>query len=180
MAANTDITDELSAALGDNAPVKQLLHVGDDSGSTSTSTQVYDADGTATGLYVGTAGFSGITPLELVTDDKILTVADSGKIFTIATDAKTFTLPSTAAGLTYTFVCTAADGGALVSISPATADGIFGTITLAASVVQMAGTANTDVDLTKSTQLKGDSITLVGDGVDGWAIVASTGIWASE
>jgi len=118
--------------------------------------------------------------VEIVTDDRVLTQADSGKVFMIATDAKTFTLPATVAGVKYTFVNIGADGNNIITISPAAADGIFGTLTLAASVVQMAGTADTDLINTKATALKGDSVTLIGDGVDGWAIVASTGIWASE
>ena len=117
--------------------------------------------------------------VETITENKALDAADSGKVFLIATDALVITLPSTAAGLEYTFINTGADGNNIITISPAAADGIFGTITLAASVVQMAGTADTDVINTKSTALKGDSIKLVGDGVDGWAIVSSTGIWAS-
>ncbi|KKL80267.1 hypothetical protein LCGC14_2006470 [marine sediment metagenome] len=77
------------------------------------------------------------------------------------------------------FISTGADGNNIVRLSPAAADGIFGTITLAGSVVQMAGTADTDLLLTKGSALKGDSVQLLGDGVDGYAIVASTGIWAS-
>ncbi|MCK5605277.1 hypothetical protein KAR91_25520 [Candidatus Pacearchaeota archaeon] len=150
---------------------------------------VLEADG-ADGWYIrGGIGIwteesqvaSGVLePYELVTDDRVITQADSGKVFGIATDAKTFTLPSTVAGMKLTFINTGADGNNIITISPAAADGIFGTITLAATVVQMAGTADTDVINTKASALKGDSMTLIGDGVDGWAIVASTGIWASE
>jgi len=123
---------------------------------------------------------TGLTRIvETLTDDKTLTLVDSGKVFLIGTDAKTVTLPSTVKGIEYTFVNSGADGNNIITLSPAAADGIFGTLTLAASVVQMAGTADTDLINTKSTALKGDSVTLVGDGVDGWAIVASSGIWAS-
>lgn len=117
---------------------------------------------------------------ELVTDDKTLDANDSGKVFFIATDAKTFTLPATAVGLEYTFVNTGSDGNNIITISPNAADGIFGTITLAGTVVQMAGTADTDIINTKASALKGDMVKLIGDGVDGWAIVSISGIWASE
>ena len=116
--------------------------------------------------------------VETVTDNKTLDATDSGKVFLCATDGKAFTLPSTVLGLEYTFINTAADGVAILTVSPAAADGIFGTITLASSVVQMAGTADTDVVNTKSTALKGDMIKLIGV-TGGWAIVAVTGIWAS-
>ena len=158
---------------------KQVLHVSDTDGVTTTSTQFYDGNGTAIPLYTTTTGIGIRRLYELVTDDTVLTAADSGKVFAIATDAKTFTLPATAAGIEYTFVNTGADGNNIITISPNASDGIFGTITLAASVVQMAGTADTDVVNTKLSALKGDSMTLVGDGVDGWFIKASTGIWAS-
>ncbi|KKL92437.1 hypothetical protein LCGC14_1884680 [marine sediment metagenome] len=123
--------------------------------------------------------YDGVRPVETITASISLVAADSGKTFLLATDGLTITLPATVEGLDYHFVNTGADGNNIIRLSPNASDGIFGTVTLAASVVQMAGTADTDFLLTKSTALKGDSCQLVGDGVDGYAIVASTGIWAS-
>ena len=123
--------------------------------------------------------YDGVDPVETITTSLSLVAADSGKIFLIATDGLTITLPATVEGLRYTFVSTGADGNNIIRLSPNASDGIFGTVTLAASVVQMAGTADTDFLLTKGSALLGDSCTLVGDGDQGWAIVASTGIWAS-
>ncbi len=123
--------------------------------------------------------YDGVDPVETITTSVTLVAADSGKVFLVATDALTITLPATVAGVRYTFVTTGADGNNIIRLSPNASDGIFGTVTLAASVVQMAGTADTDFLLTKGTSLLGDSCTLVGDGDQGWAIVASTGIWAS-
>jgi len=56
--ANTEIMTEISAALGNNAAVKQILHIGDDGGIASTRVAVYDADGTASYLYLGTNSVS--------------------------------------------------------------------------------------------------------------------------
>ena len=118
--------------------------------------------------------------VETLTASKTLTAKDNGKTFLIGTDELVMTLPATVKGLEFTFVNIGADGNNIITISPNASDGIFGTITLAASIVQMAGTADTDVINTKSTALKGDSMKLEGDGADGYAIVSSTGIWASE
>lgn len=128
--------------------------------------------------------FDGVNPpVTIATDNVVLTAADSGGIFGIGTDAKAFTLPSTAAGLKYTFVNTGAAGNNILTISPAAADGISGTITLAATVVVDAGVVNKDLINTKATSKAGDAVTLIGTGVAGvtaWVIVSSTGIWAAE
>ncbi len=110
-----------------------------------------------------------------------LTADDSGKTFASATDNHVWTLPSASAkaGITYTFVNTGADGAAKLSISPAAADAIHGTITLAASVVELSGTDNKDLINTKATATTGNSVTLVSNGTD-WFVTSSTGIWASE
>lgn len=117
--------------------------------------------------------------VQVIDDDITLTAADTGKVFLIATDALTITLPATVAGLEFTFINTGADGNNIITISPAAADGIFGAITLAASVVTMAGTAGTNLINTKGTANKGDMVKLIGDGISGYAIVAAGGIWAS-
>ena len=124
-----------------------------------------------------------------------LTSAQSGTVFLVATDALVITLPAVGdlgigssadaapAGTTYTFVNTGADGNNIITISPAAADGIAGTITLASSVVQLDGTVNKDLINTKATALLGDSVTIVSTGTTGtsaWVITASTGIWAQE
>lgn len=117
-----------------------------------------------------------------ITADITLTEADSGKIFLVGTDALTITLPSTAAGLEYTFINSGADGNNIITISPAAADGIAGTVTLAASVVQLDGTVNKDLINTKATALLGDSAKLIGTGVAGtiaWN-ASTSGIWARE
>lgn len=119
---------------------------------------------------------------EVVTDNKTLTAADSGKTFLIGTDAKVITLPPTFEG-EFTFVNIGAAGNNIITISPAAADGISGTITLAASVVVDAGVVNKDLINTKATAKTGDTVVLLGTGITGstaWIIKTSTGIWAAE
>jgi len=119
----------------------------------------------------------------LLADNRTLLASESGSLFMIATDAKVISLPATAAGLVYHIVNTGAAGNNIVTISPVAADGISGTITLAASVVVDAGVVNKDLINTKATSQAGDSVTLLGTGVTGtkaWIIVSSTGIWAAE
>lgn len=128
--------------------------------------------------------FDSINPLvTILTDNTTLTEDQTGGIFGIGIDAKVITLPATKAGLKYTFINTGAAGNNIVTISPAAADGISGTITLAASVVVDAGVVNKDLINTKATSKTGDTVTLIGTGVAGttaWIIVSSTGIWAAE
>ena len=121
--------------------------------------------------------------VEVVTDNRTLTAADSGKVFLIATDAKVFSLPATAAGLEFTFINFGAAGNNIVTISPVAADGISGTITLANTVVVDAGVVDKDLINTKATSQCGDTVKLLGTGVTGtkaWIIVHSTGIWAAQ
>lgn len=114
------------------------------------------------------------------TDNYTVTASDNGKVFGIATDAKVFTLPATSNGLKYRWVNLGAAGNNIITISPQATDAIFGTITLAASVVVMTGVDNKDVINTKATSQKGDWIELTADGNVGWIITGSAGIWASE
>lgn len=128
--------------------------------------------------------FDGVNPkVTILTDNHTLTEDESGGIFGIGTDAKVISLPATKAGLKYTIINTGAAGNNIITISPQAADGISGTITLAASVVVDAGVVNKDLINTKATAKAGDTVTLIGTGVAGttaWIIISSTGIWAAE
>lgn len=119
--------------------------------------------------------------VETITANRTLTAADSGKTFLVGTDALTITLPATVKGLNFRFINSGAAGNNIITVAPVAADGIAGTITLAATIVTRVGTVNTAVVNTKATSTKGDSITIVGTGVTGtgaYYIVGSTGIWA--
>jgi hypothetical protein len=102
----------------------------------------------------------------------VVITTDSGKTFTSETDGIVFTLPSIAIGNTITFVNTAPDGTADLTISPAALDGIT-----------YAGSSTDDKDLinTKATAKRGDFVTLASlDGVVAWQVVAARGVWAKE
>lgn len=133
-----------------------------------------------TGALAPSGGFNpGITA---VTDTATLTAADCGSLITVSAgiDTKTITLPATVAGCEYKFNYIGADGGALVDISPDADDAIHGSCTLAASVVEFSGTDNADIGLTKATANTGDTITIIGDGGEGWYVTACAGIWANN
>lgn len=113
-------------------------------------------------------------PVVVVTADTTLTEADSGKVIVInAAATKVITLPATAAGLTFTVTHqVATSSGAGHSLSPAAADLIRGNGITPAD--------NKDLICTQATSRIGDSVTIVGDGVDGWYVTAITGTWARE
>ena len=118
------------------------------------------------------AGGAVVVPVALKTLDYTVLASESGTVFKIATDAKVFTLPATEAGLRYTFINSGADGAVLVTISPQAADAIHGRA--------LSSVDDKDLLNTKATAKEGDFVTLVGDGVDGWFIVAVEGIWAKQ
>ena len=126
------------------------------------------------------ASLEGTQQVVTLTASKTLTAEDSGKIFLIGTDALVITLPPTAEGLIYTFVNSGADGGAIITVSPAAADAIHGVFTLAASIVELSGTDNKDMINTKATAGTGDHARIVADGSVGWFVIGGSGIWASE
>lgn len=117
--------------------------------------------------------------IEIKTANYTILESDNGKVFGGGADNIVFTLPPTRNGLQYRFYHNLANGGAKIYISPNAADGIFGTLTLAASVVVMPGTDDTDLVLTKASAIKGDWVELTADGLTGWIITGSAGIWAS-
>jgi len=107
----------------------------------------------------------------------VVTQYDSGALIQSATDSAVITLgASLPAGTVVTVQNTGADGAALVSISPAAADKIVGTV----DSVQSDGALDKDWQNTKATANQGDFTTLVYDGVDTWWIVGGVGVWASE
>lgn len=164
------------------------------------STSITDSGLTAGRLtFAGTAGlltddsdltFSGstLTATNVVVSAGITLPVSSTAVFTavpasqsgttfISTAVDTvFQLPATQAGLRYTFISKAPSGGAGMKVSPVAADKIMGT----AGTVAFTSADDKDAINTGATDAEGDSITLVGDGVDGWFIVSSTGVWARE
>lgn len=131
-----------------------------------------------TGTFAYKSGVGSYKTVTIETDNTVLTTADCGKVIGIGTDAKTITLPATAAGCSFTFINTGAAGNNIIELVPQAADKVFGTVTLASSVVVINSDAGEHIKNTKATAQKGDSLTIIGDGSAGWYITASTGIWA--
>jgi hypothetical protein len=101
-----------------------------------------------------------------------VTREDSGKVFVSTAADLVFTLPATEKGLTYTFVTKVVSAGTGTSVSPQAADKIIATGFTSADDKDAVNTGATDTE--------GDSITLVGDGLDGWIEVGRRGIWARQ
>jgi hypothetical protein len=104
---------------------------------------------------------------------------DGDAIITTATDTAVITLPDAAAGNAgkrITVVNTAADGAALISVSPHASDAIRGGIMAA----RASGTVDKDLQNTKATALKGDYVILFSDGSGSWYIIGGMGVWVSQ
>jgi predicted RecA/RadA family phage recombinase len=99
---------------------------------------------------------------------------ESGVCYDCTADNTVITLPATAAGLEFTVMNTAADGGALVEVDFQAADKNVGGLGIA------AGGDGKKLSNTKATAKKGDFITFVADGIDGYRIKAIRGTWAQE
>ncbi len=120
---------------------------------------------------------------ETLTTTQDININDAGVEFNIATDAKVLTLPAITAeniGAEFTFRHTRADGNNIITLSPNAADGISGSIALAASVFSASGVANKDLVNTKATAISGDFVTLKAVSLTKWFITAGIGIWASQ
>lgn len=141
----------------------------------------------ATVALSGTTTFSGATnglrrDFETVAaGDKTVTAAMSGRVFmaTAASGTQTFTLPDagTTAGMYYQFICGHASGEILVTPVSGDKIRIKATEDAGASVAPAAGTG---IKNTAATNVLGDHMELVFDGVDTWHMVGQSGIWASQ
>jgi len=119
----------------------------------------------------------------LVTDDKTLVWGDSDIEQNIATDAKVFTLPlitTEILGKSFLFRNVGADGNNIVTISPASADAVHGTVANAAADSVAGGVVDKDIINTKATANKADYIVLTPVALTEWNITGGVGIWASE
>jgi hypothetical protein len=103
-----------------------------------------------------------------LTANVTLTAADSGNIYRVNAVDLVATLPATAEGLEYTFVVDTVSATTGFSVSPAAADNVNG------------GADDKDLINTAATDVKGDSVRVVGDGGEGWLTVGMHGIWAAE
>lgn len=143
--------------------------------------EYYKIDLAGNKVFAESEGFLDI--VTVLTDNYNVLVTDSGKTFLIATDDKVISLPATVAGLKIRVINSGAAGNNIVTISPAAADGISGSVVLAAAVTVIAGVVDKDIINTKATAKAGDFVNLIGTGITGttaWIMDGAVGIWAEE
>jgi hypothetical protein len=104
--------------------------------------------------------------VNIASTPQTLTAADSGKVFRVNVADCVFNLPATVNGLQYTFVVDTTSAGNGVQLSPVAADNVDG---------------HTDnKDIRSGADARGDSITILGDGDEGWLSESSRGSWTYE
>ena len=140
------------------------------------------------GLFVDPDAMTGKRNM-IVTDAATRTLTDS-EAFSVVVATKgsatqTFTLPIAAdvEGAEFTFICGSAAGEILVD--PNDADDIkgmtFAAIGADADTGNLAPADNTGIKNTAATNVLGDNITLISDGITTWYIKGMpTGIWATQ
>jgi len=114
------------------------------------------------------------------TSDVTVAATASGTVYisTKTSATQTFTLPAAAtAGLEYRFVCTSAASEMLINVQTGDNIQLKATTDQGASVVTAASTGCKN---TAATNVVGDSITLVSDGVTTWIATSQSGIWATQ
>jgi len=121
--------------------------------------------------------FSGLTAVTLTADTTLALATHSvqvGAYVNIATDAKTLTLPAVTVGSSYIIVNSAADAGALLTISPNSSDKFL------VDIAGAAGTDDKDIINTKATQARLDFVHLIGMAAAGWCIADVRGTWVDQ
>lgn len=138
---------------------------------------------TQTGAAAFAAATTGVTRegiIDLTGATRTMTVAESGAVvrLTKASATQTETLPAaTNSGVYYTFVCGHASGEILIDPNGTDTIKCKATNDAGASVAPAGGTG---IKNTAATNIIGDYITLVADGVSQWDCVGQSGIWASQ
>lgn len=136
----------------------------------------YNKNGTITNFQVAPAPI-----IELVPTAVTVAASDAGTVFvqTLASGTQTYTLPlaSTAPGCRVTFICQNAGSEILVTPNAADQISIKGLVDHSTSVKPAAGTG---VKNTAATNVIGDHLTIISDGVNTWYEVSGAGIWATQ
>jgi len=115
------------------------------------------------------------TVRETLTGTKTFDAQDCGKLFCVteAGDGDALTLPAIADGLSgLTILAVGAFGTTAVTVDPNANDMILGP--------DITGADNKDLICTKSTQRRGDFVTLIAGDADGYMATEMRGIWARE
>jgi len=119
----------------------------------------------------------------VITATQSLEEKDAGSDYNVATDALVITLPLIEAdnlGMEFLFRNTGANGANIITLSPASADGINGRISTAAADSTAGGVVNKDWINTKATAKKGDYVRIKAVALTTWFIEEGQGVWASE
>lgn len=128
------------------------------------------------GVVTLESGSKLVKAVSTVTASTTLTASQSGGIFVVNAADKVMTLPTAAAGLSFTFILgpSGLSTGTGLSISPQSTDAIGGG--------GLTSVDDKDLILAGASDAEGNTVTLIGTGVDGleWVIVASTGTWSKE
>lgn len=168
----TDATEVKDIRLASLASGGGTLTINPD-GSTATATVIGGIASFSGGRKQAVTVESGATPTAL-------TAADSGKVFISSrtSTTQTWTLPSAAtAGIRFLWVTTSAASEVLINPITGQTIQIKATVDQGASVVTAAGTG---IKNTAATNVVGDCIELISDGVTGWVGIRQSGIWASQ
>ena len=150
------------------------------SGTATAGTVAATSAATLGGVSLRTvSGLSSRVTTSVAGGSVTLTTADCGKTI-ISAATYTFTLPATSAGCEIAFINGGADANNLLTIDPNASDKIWGvSLSNAAAAVDLEGADGDAMSNTKATAERGDNVTLVADGVDGWyARGFFAGIWA--
>ena len=120
--------------------------------------------------------FSGLTAIVVTTSTLAVAThtVQVGAYVEVAADAQTLTLPAVVVGASFIIVNTAADAGALLTISPNSSDKFL------VDIAGAAGTDNKDIVNTKATQSRLDFVHLMGIDAIGWMIADIRGTWVDE
>jgi hypothetical protein len=105
---------------------------------------------------------------------------NNGTVFigTLGSGNQTYTLPSAATGgLSFTFIAGSAAGELLVNPNGTDTISIKATVDQGANVTTAAGVG---IKNTAATNVLGDFVTLISDGVSKWWMIGQSGIWASQ
>lgn len=171
--------DGISVAAGSTGLMVGVSYEAVETSYVDNATLVFGSASADAGDVLDLDVFESISPFPLGTsvlhetaNNTLDSDLDFGYIHTSVLDGIVYTLPSTVVANVYTIMNMAEDGMAAVNISPAAADKIMG--------IGITSADNKDLINTKATAKRGDFVTLVGDGVDGWKVVAARGTWARE
>jgi len=138
--------------------------------------------GTAVG-YVGPTygGFRRYTATQGAGSLTVTAAQTGGTFINTATGTTTtFTLPAAAtAGLSYCFV-EGGDAAGELLLAMATGDNVVGKIHAAENGTGIATAVSTGIKNTAATNVKGDFVCLVSDGITTYYMTSLAGVWASR